>query len=69
VVALALGHKRVLRIGAVVVAALALVFWSRPTGKVVIGLTLALLVALAIIEFLGRPVAADPAPRPAQERS
>jgi hypothetical protein len=62
-------HKRALRIGAVVVAALALVFWSRPTGKVVIGLTLALLVALAIIEFLGRPVAADPAPRPAQERS
>jgi hypothetical protein len=48
-------HKRALRIGAVVVAALALVFWSRPTGKVVIGLTLALLVVLAIIEFLGRP--------------
>jgi hypothetical protein len=39
----------------VVAASLALVFWSRPTGKVVIGLTLALLVALAIIEFLGRP--------------
>jgi hypothetical protein len=48
-------HKRALRIGAVVLAALALVFWSRPTGKVVIGLTLALLVALAIIEFLARP--------------
>jgi transposase InsO family protein len=48
-------HKRALRIGAVVVAALALVFWSRPTGKVVIGLALALLVVLAIIEFLGRP--------------
>ncbi|HEV8166375.1 MAG TPA: hypothetical protein VGR74_18365, partial [Actinomycetota bacterium] len=42
-------HKRALRIGAVVVAALALVFWSRPTGKVVIGLALALLVVLAII--------------------
>jgi hypothetical protein len=48
-------HKRALRIGAVVVASLALVFWGRPTGKVVIGLALALLVALAIIEFLGRP--------------
>jgi hypothetical protein len=47
-------HKRALRIGAVVLASLALVFWGRPTGKVVIGLTLALLVALAIIEFLGR---------------
>jgi hypothetical protein len=48
-------HKRALRIAAVVVASLALVFWGRPTGKVVIGLALALLVALAIIEFLARP--------------
>ena len=48
-------HKRALRIAAVALASLALVFWSRPTGKVVIGLALALLVALAIIEFLGRP--------------
>jgi hypothetical protein len=30
------------------------VFWGRPTGKVVLGLTLALLVVLALIEFLGR---------------
>jgi len=56
-------HKRALRIGAVVAASLALVFWSRPTGKVVIGLALALLVALAIIEFLGR------APQPTAEAS
>jgi hypothetical protein len=48
-------HKRALRIGAITLAALALVFWGRPTGKVVLGLTLALLVVLAIIEFLGRP--------------
>jgi hypothetical protein len=48
-------NKRALRITAVSAAALALVFWNRPTGKVVIGLTLALLVVLAIIEFLGRP--------------
>jgi hypothetical protein len=48
-------HRRALRIGAVVLASLALVFWGRPTGKVVIGLALALLVVLAIIEFLGRP--------------
>jgi len=48
-------HKRALRIGAVAAAALALVFWGRPTGKVVIGLAVALLVALAVIEFLGRP--------------
>jgi hypothetical protein len=44
-----------LRIGAVALACLALVFWGRPTGKVVLGLTLALLVALAIIEVLGQP--------------
>jgi hypothetical protein len=56
-------HKRALRIGAVVAASLALVFWSRPTGKVVIGLAMALLVALAIIEFLGR------APQPTAEVS
>jgi hypothetical protein len=48
-------NKRALRIGAVAAAALALVFWGRPTGKVVLGLTLALLAVLAIIEFLGRP--------------
>jgi hypothetical protein len=55
-------NKRALRIGAVVLAALALVFWDRPTGKVVLGLTLVLLVVLALIEFLGRP-----APRPVAE--
>jgi hypothetical protein len=56
-------HKRALRIAAVAVAALALVFWGRPTGKVVIGLALALLAVLAIIEFLARP--ADRAAAPA----
>jgi hypothetical protein len=55
-------NKRVLRIGAVALAALALVFWGRPTGKVVLGLTLALLVVLALIEFLGR----RPAQRPVE---
>jgi hypothetical protein len=48
-------HLRALRIGAVALASLVLVFWGRPTGKVVIGLGLALLVVLAIIEFLARP--------------
>jgi hypothetical protein len=53
-------NKRALRVGAVALAALALVFWGRPTGKVVLGLTLALLVVLAIIEFLGRRPAQEP---------
>ena len=48
-------NRRVLRIGAVALAGLALVFWSRPTGKVVIGLALVLLVVLAAVEFLARP--------------
>jgi hypothetical protein len=48
-------NRRLLRIGAAVLASLALVFWDRPTGRVVIGLALALLVVLAAIEFLARP--------------
>jgi hypothetical protein len=48
-------NRRALRTGAVALAALALVFWSRPTGKVVIALALVLLVVLALIEFLARP--------------
>jgi hypothetical protein len=48
-------NKKALRVGAVAVASLALVFWSRPTGKVVILLAVLLLVALALIELLGRP--------------
>jgi len=48
-------NKRTLQVAAVAVAALALVFWGRPTGKVVLGLTLALLAVLALIEFLARP--------------
>ena len=37
------------------IAALVLVFWDQPTGRVIIGITLGVLVALVIIEFLGRP--------------
>ena len=48
-------NRRALRIGAVAVASLALVFWTRPTGKVVVGLALGLLVVLAVVEFLARP--------------
>ena len=53
-------NRRALRIGAVILASLGLVFWDQPTGKVVIGLAVALLIALAIIEFLAR--APQPAP-------
>ena len=48
-------NKQLLRIGAVTLAVLALVFWGQPTGKVILLLAGLLLVALALIEFLGRP--------------
>jgi hypothetical protein len=48
-------NKRVLQVGAVALASLALVFWGRPTGKVVILLAVLLLLALAVIEFLSQP--------------
>ena len=53
-------NKRALQVGAIILACLALVCWSQPTGKVVLGLTLALLVVLALIEFLGRRPADAP---------
>jgi hypothetical protein len=48
-------YKRVLQFVTLGIAALVLVFWDRPTGKVIIVLALCVLVVLAIIEFLGRP--------------
>ena len=39
----------------IAIAALVLVFWDQPTGRVILGITLGVLVALVIIEFLGRP--------------
>jgi hypothetical protein len=56
-------YKRVLQFVTLGIAALVLVFWNRPTGKVIIVLALCVLVVLAIIEFLGRP------PSPAVEVS
>jgi hypothetical protein len=53
-------HKQALRIGAVAVAGLALVFWGQPTGKVIILLAVLLLIVLALIELLGRPPEASP---------
>jgi hypothetical protein len=50
-------HKRMLRVGTVILWAVVLVFWSRPTVAVVLWLTVAALVVLVVIEFLGRPPA------------
>ena len=48
-------NKPLLRIGAVTLAVLALVFWGQPTGKTILVLAGLLLLALALIEFLGQP--------------
>jgi hypothetical protein len=48
-------YKKVLWVAVIAIAALVLVFWDQPTGRVVLGITLGVLVALVIIEFLGRP--------------
>jgi len=48
-------NKQLLRIAAVTLAALALVFWDQPTGKTILLLAGLLLVALALIEFVGQP--------------
>jgi hypothetical protein len=50
-------HVRGLRIGAVAVAVLAFVFMEQPTGVTILVIASLLLVALAVIEFLGRPAA------------
>ena len=61
-------YKRVLWIAAIAIAALVLVFWDQPTGKVIVGITLAVLVVLVIIEFLGRPPSPI-APKPAEQET
>jgi len=48
-------NKTLLRIAAVTLAALALVFWGQPTGKTILLLAGLLVAALALIEFLGQP--------------
>jgi len=50
-------HRHALRICAVGLAALIFVFWGRPTAAVVIVLAILLLLALGLIELIGRPPA------------
>jgi hypothetical protein len=50
-------HRRILRIAAVAVVGVILVFWGQPTVVVVIVLVIVLLVLLGLIELIGRPAA------------
>jgi hypothetical protein len=53
-------HVRGLRIGAVALAVLTFVFLTQPTGITILVLAAALLVVLAVIEYLARPAGAEP---------
>jgi hypothetical protein len=53
-------HVRGLRIAAVALAVLTFVFLTQPTGITILVLAAALLVVLAVIEYLGRPASAEP---------
>jgi hypothetical protein len=62
-------RRRTLQIVSLVIGGLALMFWTRPTAWVVLGVALVVVVLLALIEFLGTPPvsavgAEDPAPAP-----
>jgi hypothetical protein len=55
-------HKRALRICTVIAAGLVLMFWTRPTGWVVLLTALVVLLVLGVIEFFGRLPALPPVP-------
>jgi hypothetical protein len=55
------GYKRALQATVAILGGLVLVFWARPTGWVVLGIALAVVLGLAVIEFLATP----PVPTPA----
>ncbi|MFF6869809.1 hypothetical protein [Streptomyces sp. NPDC012450] len=55
-------HRTWIARAPVVAALAAYVFWPHPTGWVVAGLALALLLALAVVEFLGADAPAAPPP-------
>jgi hypothetical protein len=50
------GHRKLLRIAAVVLMVLIFIFWSQPTGLVVLLLAIVLLALLGLIELIGLPV-------------
>ena len=58
-------YRTALRIGAITIAALVLVFWGIPTGLTVVVIAIVLVAVLGIIELIGRPpVRADLATPP-----
>jgi len=60
-------HRRALQVTVAILGGLALVFWSQPTGWVVLGVALAVVLLLGVIEFLATPPATAAAVAPAGE--
>lgn len=58
-------HKHFLRLAVVIAGGLTLTFWSRPTVAVVVWTALVVLLAIGLVELLGRPP--EPAPAVAGE--
>jgi hypothetical protein len=57
-------HRRALQITAALAGGLVLMFWTEPTGWVVVGIALVVVLLLAVIEFLGQPPVAEAAAPP-----
>jgi hypothetical protein len=51
-------HRRALQVATLVLAGLVLMLWTRPTVGVIVWIAVAVVVTLALIEFLGTPPAA-----------
>ena len=61
-------YRTALRIGAVALAGLIFIFWTTPTGLVVLGIAIVLVVVLGLIELIGRPFGAAQARRAGRDR-
>ena len=48
-------HRRALRVGVVAAGGLTLMFWTRPTAWVVLGIALVVVLLLTVVEFLATP--------------
>jgi hypothetical protein len=59
-------HRQPLRVAVLTAGGLVLVFWSRPTAWVVVGVALVVVVLLALVEALAVPPAPGPAVEPAE---
>jgi hypothetical protein len=62
------GHRLALRIAAAAGASLIFIFWTDPTGLVVLLIAIVLAIVLGLIELIGRPPARASQPQPGKPR-